>query len=92
MAENKRLRDIQELEKKNNIFKNRPPNLWNEPESIEEQHFLRCSADPFVIYKDDRMKELHEFIEVFGVQLRTFNPGNWQNLVNQVIRVFSEMK
>ena len=70
------------MEKKNHIFKNRPPNLWNEPTSIEEDHFLRCSADPFIIYKDDRIKELHEFVELLGIKLRETEPSKWTNLVN----------
>jgi L-rhamnose mutarotase len=57
---------LQIKEKKNNVYKNRPPNVWNEPESIQKDHFLRCSADPFTIYKDDRVRELHEYVEYFG--------------------------
>lgn len=72
----------------NHIFKNRPPNVWNEPESVEKDHFLRCSADPFIIYKDNRIKELHDFVEIFGAQLRETCHDKWTNLVNQVIRVF----
>ena len=74
---NKMLKDHQELEKKNHIFKNRPPNVWNDPESIEEQHFLRTIADPFIIYKDSRIKELHDFVEIFGAKLRETEPERW---------------
>jgi len=71
------LKDYQELEKTNHIFKNRPPNVWNEPESVEKDHFLRCSADPFVIYKDSRIRELHDFVGIFGAKLRETCPEKW---------------
>ena len=91
MAENKELTELQALEEKNDLFKNRPPGLWNEPESLEKEHFLRTSADPFRVYKDGRVKKLYDFIMKFGKVLMTFEEDKWKNLVNQTIRVFQSM-
>lgn len=79
------------MEAKNEIFKNRPPNVWNEPESLEQEHFLRCSANPFVVYKDGRVQKLNKFIEKFGLVLLTHEKDSWRNLVDETIKVFLDL-
>jgi hypothetical protein len=91
LKENRELNDQQKLEMMNDIFKNRPPHLWNEPESLESHHFLRTSAKPFNVYKDGRVKELYGFIAKFGDMLKNHEPKRWRNLVEQTVRVFADM-
>jgi len=79
------------LEKKANIFKNRPPNIWNDPESLEEHHFLRYSADPFNAYNDGRVKTLYSFIQRFGEALRTHQADKWKFLIDKTIEVFDAL-
>lgn len=89
--ENEELKKRQDLEHKNEIFKNRPPNLWNEPESLEKEHFLRCSANPFIVYKDGRVHELNQFVEKLGLVLLSHAKDKWKNLVDETIRVFVDL-
>lgn len=82
---------MEDLEMKNEIFKNRPPNVWNEPESLEPEHFLKYSASPFTVYKDGRVRELSVFVYKLGEVLYNFNAKRWENLVNETIEVFLDL-
>lgn len=89
---NEMLIKLQAEEEANNIFKNRPPNMWNEPESLEEDHEMRCSANPFKIYRDDRIDKLYEFMKKAGDAIQVFEKDRWDNLVENVIQVFEYLE
>jgi hypothetical protein len=75
----------------NKVFENRPPNLWNEPDSLKDEHQLRCSSDPFLVYKDSRIKDLYERIQEIAKHLAFFKKERWTNLVSRVIDVFEKL-
>jgi len=89
----KQLTRMQEEEKKKKVFEFRPPNLWNEPLSVAQDHDFKSSANPFEIYSDPRVKSLYTCIEQLGQLLRNGKDptqGNtfWKNMVERVIEVY----
>lgn len=85
--------EVQDLEKKANIFMNRPPNIWNDPESLEKHHFTRYSAKPLdnKIYEDGRVAELYEFIIELANVLHDSDPAKWENLVQKTVDVYRDL-
>ena len=79
---------MQNEEKEKRVFEHRPPNLWNEPSSIKDEHEFKCSANPFKIYIDPRVQDLYNYIESMSVHLKTHQKEIWNNLVNRVVDVF----
>jgi len=82
--------ELQEKEKEKKVFEFRPPNLWNEPSSLEENHDFKCSANPFKIYNDSRVRDLYNMIEQQAMVLRTNHKDQWNNLVSRVIDVYKD--
>ena len=89
---NEKFRKMQQEEKANDIFKNRPPNMWNEPHSLEEKHEMRCSVNPFEIYRDDRVVRLYDHIKTLGEAIQTHQKEKWDFLVENVIQVYEYLK
>ena len=66
----------------------RPPELWNFPNVVEEQHKFRSIADPKKSYIDGRIERLDESIAVIGDHLRKHNEREWSELMRRVIDFF----
>lgn len=79
-----------EIEKQ--VFKNRPPNMWNEPGSLSENHSLHCSAEPFKVYKDDRVYRLFDMIKEIVKALVSYKKEDWDFLVERVIDVYDHLE
>ena len=82
---------MEEEENNNDVFRNRPPNLWNEPESLMEDHKFKVSTKPLEVYKDSRVQELYERIEELAESISMTKPEKWDNLINRVIAVLENM-
>jgi hypothetical protein len=63
----------------------RPPELWNFPKVVEEEHKFRSIADPKKSYIDGRIESLDNLIMKIGNHLRKFNEKEWNELVRRVI-------
>ncbi len=83
---------MEEEEKKNDVFRNRPPNLWNEPSSLTDDHRFKLSAKPLEVYRDDRVSDLYELIRDLAETLSSHKADRWNNLVRSVIEVFNAMQ
>ena len=66
----------------------RPPELWNFPQVVEEDHKFRSIAEPKKCYIDGRIEELDELITKIGDYLRTYNKQDWNELIRRVIDFF----
>lgn len=51
----------------------RPPELWNFPKVVQEEHKFRSIADPKKCYIDGRIETLDSLIVKIGDHLRSFN-------------------
>ena len=63
----------------------RPPELWNFPPVVEEDHKFRSIADPKKCYVDGRIEKLDDLIVKIGDHLKNFNQGDWTELIRRVI-------
>ena len=79
---------MQQEEREAKVFEFRPPNLWNEPSSLEDKHEFKCSANPFIIYNDPRVADLYNQVETLAVVIRTNDKARWKDLVVRIIDVF----
>lgn len=82
---------LENEEKQNDVFRNRPPNLWNEPESLMDDHKFKASSKPLEVYKDDRVDNLYDHIRDLADMISTHNQNRWDDLVGGVIAVFERM-
>jgi len=87
-AANKGILEMEEEEKKADVFKNRPPNVWNEPESLLMEHNFKYSANPLEIYQDKRVHDLYNKLGDMALKISSFKAKEWNNLVERVIEVF----
>lgn len=83
---------LENEERQNDVFRNRPPNLWNEPESLMDDHKFKASAKPLEIYKDDRVEDLFDRIKDLADTLSSHSQNRWDDLVAGVISVFDKMQ
>ena len=77
------MKTIDNANKSENI--RRPPELWNFPKVIEEEHKFRSIADPKKSYIDGRVEELDAKIALVSDHLRKHNKRDWDELVRRVI-------
>ena len=63
----------------------RPPELWNFPKVVEEEHKFRSIADPKKCYVDGRIEILDTYLVKIGDHLKSYNKRNWNELVRRVI-------
>jgi hypothetical protein len=66
----------------------RPPELWNFPKVVEEDHKFRSIADPKKCYIDGRIEHLDNLIVTIGDYLRKYNRQEWSELMRRVIHYF----
>ena len=81
----------EDLEQKNDVFRNRPPNLWNEPSSLQDEHQFKYSAKPLEIYQDDRVTDLYDMIKDLAKSISSHKLDSWNNIVRRVINSYPEM-
>jgi hypothetical protein len=67
----------------------RPPELWNYPKIVEENHRFRSIADPKKSYIDGRVESLDRHIVQLAEHLRTKNKQDWDELVRRVIDFYA---
>ncbi len=83
----KHMKTMDNALKKDNI--RRPPELWNYPKVIEQDHRFRSIADPKKCYLDGRIEELDELIVEIGDHLRKYNENDWTQTVRRVIDFYA---
>jgi hypothetical protein len=66
----------------------RPPELWNFPRVVEEEHKFRSIADPKKCYIDGRIEHLDALIVEIGDYFRRYNQKEWSELMRRVIDYF----
>ena len=66
----------------------RPPELWNFPNVVEEEHKFRSIADPKKSYIDGRIEKLDEIIIEIADHFRKHNEREWNELMRRVIDFF----
>lgn len=67
----------------------RPPELWNFPKVIEEEHKFRAIAEPKKCYIDGRIEELDEYLAKIGNHLMNYNKRDWNELIRRVIDFYA---
>ncbi|CAD8047451.1 unnamed protein product [Paramecium sonneborni] len=72
------------------VLMRRPPELWNYPKVIEEEHQFRAIADPRKCYIDQRIENLEERINQLANHLQTYKPQTWKELIERVIDALKE--
>lgn len=70
----------------------RPPELWNFPRVVEEQHKFRSIADPKKCYVDGRIEVMDEKLMKIGNYLKSYNQNDWNELVRRVIDFYDEKR
>jgi hypothetical protein len=67
----------------------RPPELWNFPKVVEEEHRFRSIAEPKKCYIDGRIEDLDEEIAKIGTYLMNFNKKDWNELIRRVVDFYA---
>jgi len=67
----------------------RPPELWNFPKVVEEEHKFRSIADPKKCYIDGRIEKMDTSIHDIGEYLRKHSAKDWNELMRRVIDFFA---
>ena len=86
----KNLNNLIKKEKDEKIILKRPPNLWNKPNTLKENHDVRFSCNVFEDYDCEDVNGLCEFIEEFAEKLKGFKKDFWDFLVERVVEVYVE--
>lgn len=81
------MKTIHNAEKPENM--RRPPELWNYPKVIEEEHKFRSIAEPKKCYIDGRVEELDELIAKIANHLMSTNKRDWNELIRRVIDFYA---
>jgi hypothetical protein len=73
----------------------RPPYAWNffddeQSEDRKVKHVLRYDADPTKCYKDGRVQEVLNQIEMIGMSLRNYEEVKWKSLRKHTLSVFEQ--
>lgn len=63
----------------------RPPHLWNEPQSLKEDHKIRYSTNIFNETTYKQIKDLYLYIESIAAKLKSFDETRWNKYVDAVI-------
>ncbi|CAD8174923.1 unnamed protein product [Paramecium pentaurelia] len=71
------------------VIQRRPPELWNYPKIVEEQHEFRAIAKPRDCYKDGRIQILESKMEQLSTHLENNKPQSWNELIHRVIDALS---
>ncbi len=82
------LNTIISKEKKNKLHEMRPPFLWNKPETLNQEHFLRFSSDLPINYSDTDVLELYRLIEKFSSVLISYNKDKWDKMLKLILNIF----
>merc|ERR1719376_247048 len=75
-------------EKKKGIDQQRPPELWNDPMTLHNDHPIRFSSVSILESPDPVLKGLYEFIEVYAEKIKTYQEEKWKNMFESVIGAF----
>ncbi len=67
----------------------RPPELWNFPKVIEEEHKFRSIGEPNKCYIDGRVKKLDDQLIEIGKYLMNYNKRDWNELIRRVIDFYA---
>lgn len=79
----KNMKTMDNAQKIENI--KRPPELWNYPKVVEEEHKFRSIADPKKSYIDGRIEQLDSKVVLLADHLRKFNEIDWKEIVRRAI-------
>jgi hypothetical protein len=66
----------------------RPPELWNFPKVVEDEHQFRVVAEPRKCYIDGRIEDLEQRLEKVANQLKSNNRREWTELVRRCIDLY----
>jgi hypothetical protein len=66
----------------------RPPELWNFPKVIEEEHKFRSISEPKKCYIDGRIEKMDGIVAKIGDYFKNYNKRDWNELVRRVIDFF----
>lgn len=72
-------------EMKKGLPESRPPHLWNEPQSLKEDHDIRFSTNIFNETTYKGIKELYLYIENVASKLKSFDEYRWKKYVDAAI-------
>ncbi|EGR32942.1 hypothetical protein IMG5_065980 [Ichthyophthirius multifiliis] len=67
----------------------RPPEMWNYPKIIEENHRFRCIAKPSKCYEDHRIDDIDRKINNLAEKLYGYRRFTWKEIVERVIDVYA---
>ncbi len=84
------LNELINQELQSNILEKRPPNLWNNPQTLLEDHQMRFSSEMLFKKSNRDLLDLFKFIEDYSVVIRSTNPEKWNLLIDSVIDIFAK--
>lgn len=85
------LNDLIKEEVKNGIPDIRPPNLWNEPSTLQSEHQVRFSINIYSENTDPDIKDLYCYIDGLSNKFKSFNEDRWIGYIDASIEALNKL-